>query len=1070
MDTRNLYEKSLSKKVTEVNKGGISIGTDQNQELLKNVMTVPKLQEFNNKPLEKKSDNLNENVSKDALLRDILKENEELSEEGSGIFGEEDEKEIDLNKSLDGIGKEIPAPLHDKTTRFKRYTDYPSLVQKDKIKVGNLLKNAGKVVKKGAFDEQMLETGRQFIQKINNHFGIDSNPTGTEKKFFQEIGAKETVDFLYVDGKPIRQYVSDEYGYKGSRNKQQEKKILGAYAAMIAARQNHALTLVRPVIINGVADVDIQNIGTSAGGNLSRSDKVKAIGYGLKGNEYVKYCESAFRIDMRARAGKALRHATGKNVQGLDKLLQLKTNLEEAGRGSHEDYNAFLRAFNNYFKAVEFIGLNPDNMEVDAKDLKKLHRLSEKVTSTAISYLKGKKMNLPRHHAVKDIRDLVSAHSGTMWGYIRDGIENNGTVSLKDILDKEQDGFAIYGMQQEIDNLQENKEAGDKNEYQRLEGTVKMETGQKSRMNVKTALLADASVNDTYKKLVKAQNDTNVGDEVRNQYAKQFLQMAATYMIHSETYGQQLRNKYADDAGSEEKLIFRTAQDQVFKAFGSEFKNIPALKSALDFMKEQYNSLVAMEMTYATNTVGNNITFEEYKKYGGSAEHTYVTEKEAAEIVTNSSGFLCAKKVQGKEGIVELRPSLPEFAVLDKGNPIEKPVPLRKTIKAVFKAIAHFAMDENGEMKLDVGKKDDENLIYWLDRLFTLEGKASDNVKFDITCEEVLFDAVKTMLTAEYTRKGRRRAEYYAHNDAVDIVDDFKKIYLGNQDRMVNSPDVGVLGLAIGADIMKKINVTEFFNDPEVQSITVAGKPITKDECEEIINEMKQEVTQAEIEFKQIRDMDLDDEEMPCFSSCFDNVHYQKDLYYSHVGRQFRQNYLYKLNSLAKADPNGLLDAMLSHLDYMLDSSGKEQKAKDTDRQKLMELDEQRKKNGSLTRQEVGSLKEIYREYSKYDAHKAANLGTIGKTTYTIETFACTPDKLCQSPYTFKARIGRYNSNKARQKTDDDTNEIMHDGMEAYYNKDNGLVHCESRKKALRCLIKEVLRSNYINKEMNNQI
>ncbi|WP_022777102.1 hypothetical protein [Butyrivibrio sp. AE3009] len=1070
MDTKNLYEKSLSKKVTEVNKGGINTGADQSQELLKNIMTVPKLRESNNKTLEKKSNKISEDVSKDAFLSGLLKKNEDLFQEGLSILGEEDEKDLSLDESLSGIDKEILAPLHDKTTRFKRYTDYPSLVQKDKIKVGNLLNNAGTVVKKGAFDDQMLETGRQFIQKINQHFGIDSNPTGTEKKFFREIGSKETVDFLYVDGKPIKKYVSDEYGYKGSGNKQQEKQILGAYAAMIAARQNHAITLVRPVIINGVAEVDIQNVGTYTGGNLSRSDKVKAIGYGLKGNEYVKYCESAFRIDMRAKAGRALRRATGKNVQGLDKLLQLKTNLEEAGRGSHEDYNAFLRAFNNYFKAVEFIGLNPDNMEVDAKDLKKLHKLSEKVTSTAIDYLKGKKMNLPRHLAVRDIRDLVSTHSGTMWGYLRDGIKDNGTISLKDILDKEQDGFAIYGMQQEIDNLKENKKAGDKNEYQRLEGTVKMETGQKSRMNVKTALLADVSVNDTYKKLVKAQNDNNVGDEVRTQYARQFLQMAATCMVHSETYGQQLRDRYAEDAGSEDKLIFRTAQDQVFKAFSSEFKNIPALKSALDFMKEQYNSQVAMEMTYATNTVGNNITFEEFKKYGGSAEHTYVTEKEAAEIVATSSGFLCTKKVQGKDGIVELRPSLPEFAVLDKGNPIEKPVPLRKTMKTVFKAIAYFAMDENGQMKLDVGKKEEENLIYWLDRLFTLEQKRSDKEKFELTCDEVLFDAVKTMLTAEYRRKGRRHAEHYAHNDAVDIVEDFKKIYLGNEDNMVSSPDVGVLGLAVGADVMKKINVDEFFNDPKVQSIKVAGQPITKAEYEEIINEMKKEVTQAEAEFKQIRDMDLDDEEMPCFSSCFDNVHYQKDLYYSHVGRQPRQSFLYKLNALAKADPNGLLDAMLSHLDYMLDSSGKEQEVKDADRQKLMQLDQQRKKNGSLTPKEIESLKETYREYSKYDAHKGANLGTTGKTTYTIETYACTPDKLYQSPYTFKARIGRYNSNKAQQKLDGDTNEIMHDGMEAFYNKDNGLVHCESRKNALRCLVKEAIRTKYVVKEINKQI
>lgn len=1071
MDTKNLYEGNLHKKITEVNKGGINTGADKEQELLRNIMTVPKMEMPMNEALKQNSKKISEDVGKEDFLKDIPKEkNEKLQKDGIDILGEEDEKEVSLDDSLPKIEKEMKAPVHDKGTRLRRYVDYPNLVKKDKLKVGNLLRNAGTVVKNGNFSEAMLQTGEQFIQKINTNFGIDNDPQGITKKFFREIGSKETVDFLYVDGKPIKQYVSDEYGYKGSRDKQKDKQILGAYAAMIAARQNHAITLVRPVIIDGAADVVIQNVGTAPDKNMKRSEKVKAIGYGFTGEKYRQYCETAFRTEMRAKAGSALRRAKGKTVMGLDKLEELRAALKQAGRGSHENYNEFVEAFDNYFKAMEFIGLDPDNMEVDGKELKKLYSLGDKVKVAANAYLKGKKMNLPRHLAVKDIRDLVSTHSGTMWGYLHDGMKSNDTVSLKDILDKEQEGFAIYGMQQEIDNLQENRDGEDKNEYQKLEGTIRLDTRQMRSMNIKTVVLSDEETKDAYSKLAKASKDSTVSEEDKIKLAKQFLQTATSFMINDENYGQQLREKFPEDAANADKLKYRTARSQLLKVFGSEFKSIPAMNSALDIMKEEYTSLVAMEMTYKANTVGDNISFEDFKKYGGSAEHTYVTEKEAREIIAASSGFLCAKKVQGKEGIVELRPSLPEFAVLDQGQPIETPVPLRKTMKTVLKAIANFAMDENGEMKSDIGQKDGENLFYWLDRLFFCGSTRSDKEKFQIAIDEILFDAVKNLLTEEYRRKGKWRAEYYAHNDTCDIIENFQKIYLGNQSSMVTSPDVGVFGFAIGADVMRKINVDQFYNTKSVKDIAVEGEPITKNELEEIVNEMKQEVSQAEAEFKQIKDMDLDDEEMPCFSSCFDNVQFQKNLYYSHVGNEPRQSLLYKLKSLAKADPNGLLDAMLKNLDYVLDSSGDTREVKERKRKILLDLDEKRKKNGSLTPKEVNSLKEVYESYSKYDSHKGANLGTIGKTTYTMETFAATPDKIFQSPYTFKARIGRYNSGKAEQDLDDDTGEILHDGMEKYYNKDNGLVHCTSRKKVLRCQVKEAIRSEYVRPEMNKQI
>lgn len=260
MDSNNLYKQRTKEKSTYVNQGGISVESTA-QESLERQMSVSKM---------------------DTALKNELmpkEENFELIKDGAEILGGFKEDELVSNKSA-GPDDSIYGPILDKANRQKRYADYPTLVKTGDIKAGLLLKNAKKEVKKGEFDEQMIATGRKFMSRLAKWIGEPE---------------KEALDHLFIDGVPIKQFVSDRYGYKGVKDKAKDKDILSAYAAMIAAGQMHALTVVRQVVLDGASKTDIRNVNVNMySERQGREDDINAIGAAIRGEEYRKYCENSF--------------------------------------------------------------------------------------------------------------------------------------------------------------------------------------------------------------------------------------------------------------------------------------------------------------------------------------------------------------------------------------------------------------------------------------------------------------------------------------------------------------------------------------------------------------------------------------------------------------------------------------------------------------------------------------------------------------------------------------------------------------------------------------------------------
>ena len=115
------------------------------------------------------------------------------------------------------------------------------------------------------------------------------------------------------------------------------------------------------------------------------------------------------------------RLVTGNKSKALNDLDALKFDLKHAGRGKHKNYDDFEKAFNNFYDSITLHTLTPGKELVDKDYLKNLYDLNQTVIDTANDYLKDKKMNLPRHMAVKSILDKAHQQSAALWGVLRKG-------------------------------------------------------------------------------------------------------------------------------------------------------------------------------------------------------------------------------------------------------------------------------------------------------------------------------------------------------------------------------------------------------------------------------------------------------------------------------------------------------------------------------------------------------------------------------------------------------------------------------------------------------------------------
>ncbi|MBQ9333132.1 MAG: hypothetical protein IJS12_02245 [Lachnospiraceae bacterium] len=1054
MDGKSIFEQDLLKKEVKMNEGILNV--DKKDEMIGRNSFMD-ISAIDMKDVQDQDDSF------DDL---IIKDNKELVKTGKMLLKEFDEKEIIMGERL-SIESFKDSPLATSATRRRRFGEYPRLMGQGQVAAGDLLgRNTSKVVKRGGFGNDMIAKGQEFVRRIKSWATASDIQDAILGDFVQQYGVSDIIDCLYVDGMPIREFVAGKYAYNGSEDKAQERNILSAYAAMIASRRNHPITLVRPVLINGVADIDIRNVGVDMridGHYTSRRQKTDAIRYGIEGDRYREYCETAYRSDMRAKAGEALRAVKGKTVNGLSKLQELKRNLNAAGKGKHNNYDKFVMAFNRYFDVLQDIGRDPDHMDINRNELQMIYDLNTAVLNAAHAYLKGKKMNLPRHHAVKDISDLMSAQSGTMWGLIRGEKLNAGnpTVNLKELLDPEKEGFTLVGLSDEIEDYSMDQTINGSNniEYVKVDDEVELALDQKKAIRIHRTIFSDDTTLKAYQKLVNGHSDDNMDVSSRMVLAGTFLKSAANTLYNDERFRKEINKRYAYATDNKQYLLCMVAREQLTKVLTADFRNYPELRDAMESWNEEVVAQEADYMTYKSNVLGDKVTAEEFKKYGGSVRHRYVTPAEANEAIASSKNYLCVKKVEGKKGMYELRPSMPEYATLNLSQPLEKPIPLRKTFKAVYKTIANIIMDEKGNIKNNIGLVNGESVTRRIDEMLMALPETKADLKRAGECAELIIrPAMEKMLAADYKRRGTKNATAKAREDAEQICRDFMTLVQGNRGPLVSSFDATFHDFRLMMDMIAKTSADDLMKEPRIRDYKIDGVAPTRAEVEEAYNEVKKEYASAREDFLKLRNMDLDDEEVPCMSSCNEHSRGTQVLMLSHTDNGSYDSVAYNLADKAKSSPDEILDYMVTNMEMIFATGFGDARTVTKHRKRLNELNESKKKNGQLTKEEVSDLKGIFRNYVKYDYHRGANMGQSGNAQYTSETFALEPDQVIQSPLTFNVCIGKYKSDLDKQNIDDEGGFIEHEGMKKFYEHDNGLEYCNSRKKLIKGMMKDVLK------------
>ena len=1073
MDSYGFLSLNKEKKDVPITEGGIKIS--KSKEEIKRSHTIPGMGdpfEIPEQPFMEEQKAKKKEEKKD----DTHKKNKELENIGEEFLGNINEQEIELDFSQDKLNKldndlsliseRNSLSVMAEENRLLKLNAVPKAVKKKAIKADIQLRAVGKqIVKRGRFSDDAIRAGLDFMKKVDKWAGRSDDPSQDENAFYGALGSNATIDYLYVDGKPIKDFVAEKYGYTGSDNKVQERDVLSAYAAMITSRQNHAITLVRPTYIDGHADVDIRNLTVDMSSfNRKRGEKAKAIGLALRGEDYRKYCETAYRSDMRAKAVQAALGVENKNIPAIGELTALKENLQNAGKGSHQDYDDFVWAFHKYCDAVISLAQDPEDMEINRVTLDTLDKLNIAATSAATDYLKGKKMNLPRHNAVDKIRSYLSAQSGQFGKYLRElNQDETGekTVALSKLLAKEDAGFVVVGIEEEIESLSHKKQndENDLNQYTALDPETGISVRQKRILRLKNTISSDATSAKAREQMMKAFADQGSQDDVKLDYSLTFLRCAASAIWMDENYKNSMKQRYPYAADNTDMMLAIIARTQLTQIYEDEFKKNPALQAAMDMWNEQISSEEAKAMTYQSNFVGNRISKKEFDEKGGSTTKRYVTKGEANEITAATHGFLAAKEVKGRPDIVQLVPSLPEYTTLYREQPTEKRIPLRKTMKTMFKAFTRLATDSNGHVKTEIAKFDDKSVTEWFDELLRLSGDDKRQIReAEVFLQEIVHPEITKMLEEEYRAKKVKGYKNKAYNDALDVCENYLELIRGTKSSMVTAaPDVSFNNFVATVNVLNTVKTEDIMNSAHFADFKINGRTLTAEEVSEALEDFKKEIQTNEAEFVSFRNMDIDDVEMPLITSCNDNAQLNEVIMTYFVNKDEEHFRLqYELKNVVKTDPNAALDTLVANLDNIVNSSyGKESEIA-KDKARILELDEKRK-TGELTKKDRDDLKYIYSKYTKYDWHRAANLGKVGNSQYTSETMAPLPDELIKSPLTNKVLIGKYTSDKPMT-TDDDTGFFENEAMNNFYDHDDAFMHCKDHKQVVKSAVKELIR------------
>jgi len=327
-----------------------------------------------------------------------------------------------------------PAPVNAGGTHSEKVR---SEEKQDIIKAQSDLKVfSGDVMKNGAFTPKAKEASRHFLEQVSRWAGsFQDGGSG----FYSNLGIESVLDCLYVDGMSLRNYVKEQYLYKTSGDQAPDKESMRNYLALLAARGDHVITMVRPSIKGDSAeveyrnlDVDLTNVGSE---QASHSKRLKE-----KGKQIRSDLKKRMDPDITESTGRAFRKARGLYMDGFNRLESASDGLKELSGEKTGEYKAFDKCFSHYSSGLQKLGLKPGRDDINSAVAKKLRERCTEAIEAADKFLRSGSKDKAAVRAVENAKRMLETDLELLNKAIIDKLyDENRTMSLEEMLDSKGD-------------------------------------------------------------------------------------------------------------------------------------------------------------------------------------------------------------------------------------------------------------------------------------------------------------------------------------------------------------------------------------------------------------------------------------------------------------------------------------------------------------------------------------------------------------------------------------------------------------------------------------------------------
>ncbi len=291
---------------------------------------------------------------------------------------------------------------------------------------------SGEVMEKGAFTVKAKEAARHFYMQLEQWAGsFDDGGSG----FYREMGINNVMDCLYVDGMSLRSYLREQYWYKTTGKPATDKEALRNYVALLVARGDHLITLVRPNVKGDEAEVEYKNLSVDLT-NVGEAEAEKSRKLKEKGGQMRSNLKKRLDAEMTERTGMAFRKCYGYEQDGFNRIEGAKRGMSRAKDEKSEEYQSFSQSFDKYNNGLQKLGLKPGRDDINLPVAEKLRERCADAIKAADAFLTSGSQNAAAVKAVMEAKRTLETDLKLLDQAISNRLDEEGrTMRLEDLLD-----------------------------------------------------------------------------------------------------------------------------------------------------------------------------------------------------------------------------------------------------------------------------------------------------------------------------------------------------------------------------------------------------------------------------------------------------------------------------------------------------------------------------------------------------------------------------------------------------------------------------------------------------------